>query len=120
MPGSIRRRGKARLRETSTEIVVLIDRLRDQNTDDGVSNMLNARGYVSGTGRPFHAGIVQHIRHEYELRSRYTRLRARELLTRDEIADALKVSPDTVKIWERRGLLRRFGRLVPNREGVLV
>ena len=56
---------------------------------------------------PFHGGIVQHIRHEYELRSRYARLRARGLLTRDEIADALKVSPDTVKIWGRHGLLRR-------------
>jgi DNA invertase Pin-like site-specific DNA recombinase len=96
------------LRETSTEIVALIDQLLDQHTDDGVANMLNARGYVSGTGRPFHGGIVQHIRHEYQLRSRYTRLRARGLLTRDEIADRLNVSPDTVKIWGRHGLLRRF------------
>jgi DNA invertase Pin-like site-specific DNA recombinase len=95
------------LRETSTEIVALIDQLLDQHTDDGVANILNARGYVSGTGQPFHGGIVQHIRHKYELRSRYARLRARGLLTRDEIADALKVSPDTVKIWGRHGLLRR-------------
>ena len=96
------------LRETSTEIVAVIDQLLDQHTDDGVANMLNARGYVSGTGRPFHGVIVQHIRHKYELRSRYARLRAQGLLTRDEIADALKVSPDTVRLWGRHGLLRRF------------
>jgi len=95
------------LRETSTEIVALIDQLLDQHTDDGVANMLNAGGYVSGTGRPFHGRIVQHIRRDYHLRSRYARLRARGLLTRDEIADALNVSPNTVKIWGRHGLLRR-------------
>jgi hypothetical protein len=88
------------LRETSTEVVALIDQLLDQHTDDGVANMLNARGYVSGTGQPFHGGIVQHIRHEYRLRSRYARLRLQGLLTRDEIADALKV-------WGRHGLLQR-------------
>jgi DNA invertase Pin-like site-specific DNA recombinase len=96
------------LRETSAEIVALIDQLLDQHTDKGVANMLNARGYVSGTGQPFHGGIVQHIRHNYQLRSRYARLRAGGLLTRDEIADALHVSPDTVKIWGRHGLLRRY------------
>ena len=52
-------------------------------------------------------GIVQHIRHSHGLRSRYARLRARGMLTRDEIADRLKVSADTVKIWGRHGLLRR-------------
>ena len=96
------------LRETSTEIVALIDQLLDQHTDNGVATMLNARGYVSGTGRPFHGRIVQHIRRDYQLRSRYARLRARGLLTRDEIADALNVSPDTVKIWGRHGLLCRY------------
>jgi hypothetical protein len=29
------------------------------------------------------------------------------MLTRDEIADRLKVSADTVKIWGRHGLLQR-------------
>jgi transposase len=61
--------------------------------------MLNARGYLSGTGQPFQRGIVQHIRHSHGLRSRYARLRARGMLTRDEIADRLKVSADTVKTW---------------------
>jgi hypothetical protein len=95
------------LRETSTEIVALIDQLLDDYTDNGVATMLNARGYLSGMGRPFHGRIVQHIRRDYQLRSRYARLRARGLLTRDEIADALHVSSSTVTIWGRHGLLRR-------------
>ena len=50
---------------------------------------------------------MKHIRHGHHLRSRYERLRARGLLTRDEMADRLKVSADTVKIWGRHGLLPR-------------
>ena len=70
--------------------------------------MLNGRGYLSGTGQPFQGRIVQHIRRDYRLRSRYERLRERGLLTRDEIAGALNVSAATVKVWGRHGLLPRY------------
>jgi hypothetical protein len=96
------------LRETSTEIVALIDQLLDQHTDEGVATVLNARGYVSGTGRPFQGRIVQNIRREYQLRSRYERLRVRGMLSRDEIAGRLKVSAATVKVWGHHGLLPRY------------
>jgi hypothetical protein len=96
------------LRETSTEIVALIDQLLDQHTDGGVATMLNARGYVSGTGRPFQGRIVQYIRRDYRLRSRCERLRERGMLTRDEIAGRLTVSAATVKVWGHRGLLPRY------------
>ena len=96
------------LRETSTEIVALIDQLLDQHTDESVATVLNARGYVSGTGRPFQGRIVQNIRREYQLRSRYERLRVRGMLSRDEIAGRLKVSAATVKVWGHHGLLPRY------------
>jgi DNA invertase Pin-like site-specific DNA recombinase len=102
-----RARNAWQLRETSSEIVALIDQLLDTHTDDETATILNERGYLSGTRQPFHGGIVQHIRQSHGLRSRYTRLRARGLLTRDEIADCLNVSTDTIKIWARHGLLRR-------------
>ena len=75
------------LRETSAEIVALIDHLLDRHADRDFATILNARGYVSGTGQPFQRGIVKHLRHGHHLRSRYERLRARGLLTRDEMAD---------------------------------
>jgi DNA-binding transcriptional regulator YiaG len=96
------------LRETSAEIVALIDQLLDQHTDAAIATTLNARGYVSGTGQPFHRDIVKHIRHSHRLRSCYTRLRARGMLTRDEIAARLKVSAGTVKTWARHGLLTGY------------
>ena len=95
------------LRETSTEIVALIDHLLDSHADRDIATILNARGYVSGTGQPFQRGIVKHIRHGHHLRSLYERLRSRGLLTRGEMADRLGVSADTVKIWGRHGLLPR-------------
>ena len=95
------------LRETSAEVVSLIDQWLETHTDGAIAPMLNARGYVSGKGQPFHRRIVLKIRRSHRLRSRYERLRDRGLLTRDEIATRLHISVDTVKIWGRHGLLRR-------------
>ena len=95
------------LRETSAEIVALIDQLLDTHTDETIATMLNARGYLSGTRQPFHRGIVHHIRHSARLRSRYERLRSRGMLTSREIAQRLNVSVGTVKIWGHHGLLQR-------------
>jgi DNA invertase Pin-like site-specific DNA recombinase len=95
------------LRETSTEIVARIDQLLDHYTDCQVATMLNAQGYLSGTGRPFHGGIVKHIRHGYRLPSRYERLRAQGMLTVDEIAGRFHISAATVKVWGQHGLLPR-------------
>ena len=95
------------LRETSAEIVALIDQLLDRHADQDIATILNARGHVSGTGQPFQRGIVKHLRHSHGLHSRYERLRARGMLTRDEIARRLKVSAATVKVWGQHGLLPR-------------
>jgi DNA invertase Pin-like site-specific DNA recombinase len=94
------------LRETSTEIVALVDQLLDQHTDVTIATMLNASGYLSGTAQPFHGRMVKHIRRSHHLRSRYARLRSQGLLTLDEIADRLNVSAATIKIWARHGWLR--------------
>jgi DNA invertase Pin-like site-specific DNA recombinase len=95
------------LRETSAEVVALIDQLLDHHADQDIATILNARGHVSGTGQPFQRAIVKHLRHSHGLRSRCERLRARGMLTRDEIARRLKVSPATVKVWGQHGLLSR-------------
>jgi len=93
------------LRETSTEIVALIDQLLDTHTDGDIATVLNARGYLSGSRQPFRPRIVHNIRRCYRLRSRYDRLRSRGMLTQAEIARRLNISVATVKVWGHHGLL---------------
>jgi hypothetical protein len=95
------------LRETTAEIVSLMDQLLETHTDGDIATLLNARGYLSGNGQRFHRRIVLKIRRSHGLRSRYTRLRDRGMLTPQELATRLDVCVDTVKTWGRHGLLRR-------------
>ena len=94
-------------RETRPEIVALVDQLLDTHTEGSIATVLNDRGYLSGTRRPFHRRLVQRIRRSYRLRSRFERLRSRGLLTQREIAARLHVSVDTVQAWGQQGSLSR-------------
>ena len=92
--------------QTSPALVAEIDRLLEQNTDSEIARTLNAGGLKSGKGQPFSANIVHNIRTSYGLKSRFDRLRARGLLTLDEMATRLGVCRDTVKAWRNSGLLK--------------
>ena len=45
------------------------------------------------------------VRRGHGLKTRYQRLRERGLLTNAEMAERLGVSPATIKIWRRQGVL---------------
>jgi hypothetical protein len=93
------------LRQTLDTVVKEIDRLLDGHTDEKIAELLNSRGMTSGEGKPFSQLIVRQIRMNYELESRYSRLRARGMLSLDEIAAKLGVCCNTIKRWRRAGLL---------------
>lgn len=93
------------LRRTPEEVIAHIDRLLDQHTDAGVADALNTAGIPSGTGQPFHAGMINHIRKRHQLTPRPQRLRQRGLLPLNEAAAALGVCTQTVKRWHHDGLL---------------
>jgi DNA invertase Pin-like site-specific DNA recombinase len=94
------------LHQTTSAVVELVDQLLDDYNDTEVASQLNTRGIRSGWGHEFNQAIVRRIREHYHLQSQYERLRARGLLTKEEIADRLDVQPDTIKKWRRAGLLR--------------
>ena len=93
------------MRQLPRETVAEIDRLLEDHTDGEVAQILNERGVLSGSGRRFGGRRVRVIRRAYELGSRKARLRARGLLTLDEIAARLDVCKDTIKLWRRQGQL---------------
>ena len=94
-----------KMRQTPPQIVLEIDRLLDRHTDGSIASILNDRGQVSGSGKPFHPIMVQKIRRAYNLMSRYQRLREDGLLTLHEIAEELRVHEQTIKTWRDNGLL---------------
>ena len=67
---------------------------------------MNRRGLRSGEGKAFTAKIIARIRNRYGLTSRYDRLRKAGLLTVNEMAVELGITPESVKIWNRHGLIR--------------
>lgn len=52
--------------------------------------------------------MIAQIRRKHQLKSRYDRLREKGLLTLEEMADRLKLTPVHVRIWRDHGLLRAF------------
>jgi len=83
-----------------------IDRLPETHTDGEVAARLKAQGFRPGQPTAFTGRIVANLRRSYHLPDRCTRLRRVGLLTGDEVAHRLNVSPATIKLWRRHGLLR--------------
>jgi hypothetical protein len=92
-------------RQTRQEVVSLIDRLLDEHTDGEAAAILNARGLVSGTGKPFSGDRVATIRRAYRLKDRGTRLREAGMLSLDEVAESLGVNTWVIKSRGLRGQL---------------
>jgi hypothetical protein len=92
-------------RQTDPDTLALLDRLLDDHTDAEAAEQLNHADRRSGMNRPFTARIVLGLRRDHQLPSHADRLRARGLLTPDQIAKRLAVHPTTIKRWHTAGLL---------------
>ena len=92
----------AHSRLTSTETLGEIDRLLDHHTDAEVAAELNAQGHRTFAGLPFHAACVSALRRRHGLKDHATRLREAGMLTADELAGHLGVTPQTIYRWHRR------------------
>lgn len=99
--------------KTPSEIVELVDQLLDDHLHAEIAEILNARGLRPGgsawpgrRGTRFTALRVQYIVHAYGLRMRFDRLRARGLLTKEELAPRLGIHPQTLTRWAKHGIVR--------------
>jgi hypothetical protein len=98
--------------KTQPGIVELVDKLLDDHIYSEIAELLNQQGYRPGEaarrgrhGARFTAKRVAYLVHHYKLRSRYSRLRDRGMLTRPEAAERLKIHEHTVARWARHGLI---------------
>ena len=97
----------ARIRKTRPEVVKAVDKLLETGTDRQVAARLNEMGHTNWKGQPFTYTKVRIIRSAYGLRGRFERLRERGMLTGEEVALQLGVSPTTVHQLGRLGVLKR-------------
>jgi DNA invertase Pin-like site-specific DNA recombinase len=95
-----------KLRQIDPDLLAEIDRLIDQYTDGEIATILRDRGVCTYEGTIPHRKMIGRLRHDYELVSRFDRLRAAGLLTLREMAKSLDVHLSTVKKWRREGWLR--------------
>ena len=93
------------LRQTSKTVVSEVDRLLEEHTEGETADLLNSQGMISGEGKRFNRTIVARVRSNYGLDTRYSRLRARGMLTVCEIAARLDVCTKTAHTWRRAGVL---------------
>ena len=93
------------LRKTHSDVVAEIDRLIDDHTDTEIADILNARGLRPGVADQFSNLIIYHIRQQYRLEKRFSRLRRQGMLTLQEVTAVLVLDPVTVKKRAARGQL---------------
>ena len=95
------------LKKTSPAVMAEVDTLLESHTPGCIATVLNQHGHRSGDGRPFTRKMVVDLVKDHDaLKSRYDRLRDKGFLTQEEIAKQLGITPETVRTWARRGLLR--------------
>jgi len=87
---------------SSTEV----ERLLDHHSHQAIAIILNPHGLVSGCGKPFTGRMIGCMWIEYGLESHFERLRAKGMLTLDEMAQRLDISTQQLKTWRAVGLVR--------------
>jgi DNA invertase Pin-like site-specific DNA recombinase len=100
--------------KTAPEIVQLVDKLLDDHIYSEIADLLNGQGMrPGGSARPgrhdarFTSSTVAYLANQYNLRSRYDRLRERGMLTKAEAAAHFGIHEHTLVRWAQHGLVAR-------------
>jgi DNA invertase Pin-like site-specific DNA recombinase len=93
---------------TDPKIVKIVDELLNVHTHSEIASILDKRGYKSGLGHRIDRSVVKSIRHNYNLRTRFARLRSAGKLTADEVASLLAVTVATVRKWGKIGIIQTY------------
>jgi hypothetical protein len=94
------------LRQTNAEVVTAIGLWLDDHTPLEIAQLLNQREWRSGWGCSFTQRMVARLARDYHLPTRDARLRARGLLTPQEVGELIDSKPGLIKYWREQGLLK--------------
>jgi len=95
-------------RKTPKSVVKEVDQLLAHHKDSEIASILNEKGWTTGDGLKFTSLSVMRIRLAYKLKSRYARLRAKGLFTRNQMEATLNISSCTLQKLKDRGLIRAY------------
>jgi DNA invertase Pin-like site-specific DNA recombinase len=98
----------AQIRKTKPDVVAEINRLLDHHCDREVAEILNQQNCRTWQNEPFNLKKIAHIREAFQLKSRYSRLRAKGLLTAKEMSTRHGVTFTTINSWGRQGILTKY------------
>jgi DNA invertase Pin-like site-specific DNA recombinase len=99
-------RSATELYRTPASIVEQVRALAANETDSQIAHRLNARGLLSGRGKPFTRSSIRTIRTTYGIESYAQRLRKAGWLTCAETAKHLGLHVQTVRRFATEGVLR--------------
>jgi len=95
------------IRKTKPEVVAEVDQLLDRYCDREVAEILNEKGRRTWQNETFNLKKIAHIRQAFNLKCRYSRLRAKGLLTAKEMSVRHGVTTTTINFWARKGRLQK-------------
>jgi Recombinase/Recombinase zinc beta ribbon domain len=95
------------IRKTKPEVVAEVDQLLERYCDREVAEILNEKGRRTWQNEKFNLKKIAHIRQAFNLKCRYSRLRAKGLLTAKEMSVRHDVTTTTINYWARKGRLQK-------------
>jgi len=87
------------------ELIRQIDQLLDHHVTHEIADILNKKGFKTGTGKKLTGVLVYNIQRNNRLKTRFQRLREKGLLTQKEVAKMLGTSENNIWYWRERGWL---------------
>ena len=102
--------------KTDLNLIAQMDRLLNDHSEAEVARLLKEGGCRSSTGRPFSLTLIQGLRREYRMKSRFERLQEQGLLTARQIENMLGPGTNRAKYWQKAGVLKmiKLGHQYPN------
>jgi hypothetical protein len=90
---------------TDPELIRQIDQLLDHHVTGEIADILNKKGFKSGTGKVLTGALVFDMQRNNRIKSRFRRLKGKGFLTQKEVAKMLCTSENNIWYWRERGWL---------------